>query len=145
MSIHIPYNRLRVCDLASGWSLAIESHVVLLVACRVTCHTIPLHVFHFSFHRWQCKQLVTCYWFQCRGAGHLHGRLCRVRGFLEKSCPGRVNTASSSAWSLAINFNGNQGGCLSSCRSKFSYMYLIQFFFFFNFFLFCHNVSLSSF
>ena len=95
---------LKACDLASDWSLVISHHVFLLVACRVACHTV-LYFLLYSFHRRLCKWLVTCYWFQCRCTGHLHGRLCRVRGFMEKSCPGRVDTASSS----------NLGKCLVTC------------------------------
>ena len=81
----------------------------------------------FSFHGRQCKGLVACYWFQCRGAGCLHGRLCRVRGLLGKSYPGRVNTASSSNPSKCLVacsiFNGRQGGRLSRCRRIIMYMY----------------------
>ena len=81
----------------------------------------------FSFHGQQCKRLVTCYWFQWRGAGHLHGRLCRVRGQLGKSYPGRVNTASSSDPSKRLVacsiFNRRQGGRLSRCHRIIMYMY----------------------
>ena len=48
-----------------------------------------------------------------------------------------------SAWSLAINFNGNQGSRLSSCRRKFRYMYLIQFFTMFRFQAFKLSVTLQ--
>ena len=45
MSIDVLYIRLRVCDLASGWSLVIEFRVALLVACRVACHMFFISAF----------------------------------------------------------------------------------------------------
>ena len=34
----------KACDPVSDWSLVIEFHVVLLVACRVACRTVLLHI-----------------------------------------------------------------------------------------------------
>ena len=120
MSIDVPYYCpfiLRACDLASGWSLAIGHHVILLVTCRVTCYTVLLYFLLFSFHGRLCKRLVACYWFQCRCTGRLHGCLCRVRAFLEKLIQ-LLQVTWASTWLLAFNSNGNQGGRLSSCRRE---------------------------
>ena len=40
----IVFSIRKVCDPVSDWSLVIEFHVVLLVACRVACRTVLLHI-----------------------------------------------------------------------------------------------------
>ena len=83
---------LKACDLASDWSLVVDPYIFSLVTCRVACCTMcgGGSSFCFMYLGWPCKRLVTCDWFQCSCTGHLHGRLCQIRGsweslILEKS------------------------------------------------------------
>ena len=122
MSIDVPYYCpfiMRACDPASGWSLAIGHHVFLLVTCRVACYTVLLYFLLSAFtgdcaSSWSLATgsnadvLVTCM-VACAESGVSWKSLV-----LEKSI--QLHQATwASAWSLAINFNGNQGGHLSNC------------------------------
>ena len=108
LSIH------KVCDPASNWSLVIEFHVVLLVACRVACCT-------FCQLSWVTVQAtgrlllisIHMYWLLAWSLEQSQGSAGKVLSWESQIQLHQVTWAS--AWLLAIVFNGNQGGHLSRC------------------------------
>ena len=119
MSIDVPYIRPRACDPASGWSLVIEFCVVLLVACRVACRTVLLHIL-FQLSRVTVQATghlllipIQMYWSLAWSLEQSQGSAGKVLSWKSQIQLHQATWAS--AWSLAIVFNGNQGGRLSRC------------------------------
>ena len=123
--VHCPSIR-KVCDPASDWSLVMEFHVVLLVACRVACRTVLLHIL--SAFVGDCASdwslaidfntnvLVACM------VTWAESGVCWKSLIL-----GESDTASSSDLSKCLvacsTFNGSQGGRLSCCHRIIKYIY----------------------
>ena len=132
MSIDVPHIRPRARDPASGWSLVLELHVFLLVACRVACHTVLLHVlFHLSRVTVQATGRlllvpIQMYWSLAWSLEQSQGSAGKVLSWKSQIQLHQVTWAS--AWSLAIVFNGNQGGRLSRCRGRMCTCIFLQFF-----------------
>ena len=112
---------LKACDLASDWLLVVYFYVINLVACRVagctTCGGGNIFFFQVSQVAMQATGCLLpipmqLYWL-------LAWSLVSNQGFLEKSVLEESMQLHQATWasasSLAIVFNGNQGGRLSHC------------------------------
>ena len=122
---------LKAYDLASDWSLVVDPYIFSLVTCRVACCTMCGGGSSFLFHVSRVAMQVTghlrlvpmqLYW-------SLAWSLVSNPGFLGKSYPGEVATASSSDLSKRLVacsiFNASQGGRLSHCHHIIMYMYFL--------------------
>ena len=112
----------KACDPASDWSLVIEFHVVLLVACRIACRTVLLHVL-FQLSRVIVQATgrlllvpIQMYWSLAWSLKQSQGSAGKVLSWESQIQLHQATGAS--AWSLAIVFNGNQGGRLSHCHCR---------------------------